>query len=144
MSGTDAQLAIAKERRKLLRETIMMGINRLVIDKGLVRSKVVFDIQSKSNVTKTDKAQDQKTRKTNTAYNYQSWWNKNNNFGITDENKKTSISISTNKGTQSDELKAQLTGEVEIQFKSDYFKLDNFASEVEDLGGGRSAEAAEE
>ena len=48
----DAQLAIAKERRKLLRETIMMGINRLVIDKGLVRSKVVFDIQSKSNVTK--------------------------------------------------------------------------------------------
>ena len=96
----DAQLAIAKERRKLLRETIMMGINRLVIDKGLVRSKVVFDIQSKSNVTKTDKAQDQKTRKTNTAYNYQSWWNKNNNFGITDENKKTSISISTNKGNR--------------------------------------------
>ena len=140
----DAQLAIAKERRKLLRETIMMGINRLVIDKGLVRSKVVFDIQSKSNVTKTDKAQDQKTRKTNTAYNYQSWWNKNNNFGGTNQNKETAISISTNKGTQSDELKAQLTGEVEIQFKSDYFKLDNFASEVEDLGGGRSAEVAEE
>ena len=140
----DAQLAIAKERRKLLRETIMMGINRLVIDKGLVRSKVVFDIQSKSNVTKTDQARNTKTRNRNSTYNYQSWWNKNNNSNSTNQNKETAISISTNKGTQSDELKAQLTGEVEIQFKSDYFKLDNFASEVEDLGGGRSAEAAEE
>jgi hypothetical protein len=140
----DAQLAIAKERRKLLRETIMMGINRLVIDKGLVKSKVVFDIQSKSNVTKTDQARNTKTRNRNRDFNYQSYWNKNTTYSSTDQTKETSISISTNKGTQSDELKAQLTGEVEIQFKSDYFKLDNFASEVEDLGGGRSAEAAEE
>ena len=60
------------------------------------------------------------------------------------QKKSTTISISSNKGTQSDELKAQLTGEVEIQFKSDYFKLDNFASELEDLGGGRSAEGSAE
>ena len=147
----DAQLAIAKERRKLLRETIMMGINRLVIDKGLVRTKVVFDIQSKSNVTKTDQAQDINTKNTNTvekkkSYNTRSWWRgaSASNEDITTDTKETSISISSNKGIQSDELKAQLTGEVEIQFKSDYFKLDNFASEVEDFGGGRSAEAAEE
>ena len=148
----DAQLAIAKERRKLLRETIMMGINRLVIDKGLVRSKVVFDIQSKSTVTKTDKATNSNTKNTNTVKNqrgYQRrwWWGgrtSTDNTNTTTDEKSTSISISSNKGTQSDELKAQLTGEVEIQFKSDYFKLDNFASEVEDLGGGRSAEAAEE
>ena len=148
----DAQLAIAKERRKLLRETIMMGINRLVIDKGLVRSKVVFDIQSKSTVTKQDKAQDINTKNTNTVKNqrgYQRrwWWGGKTNIdntNTTTDEKSTSISISSNKGTQSDELKAQLTGEVEIQFKSDYFKLDNFASELEDLGGGRSAEGSAE
>lgn len=143
----DAQLAIAKERRKLLRETIMMGINRLVIDKGLVRSKVVFDIQSKSTVTKTDKATNSNTMSENRVNNRKGirrWWLGISNTDTTTDTKETSISISSNKGTQSDELKAKLTGEVEIQFKSDYFKLDNFASEVEDLGGGRSAEAAEE
>jgi hypothetical protein len=143
----DAQLAIAKERRKLLRETIMMGINRLVIDKGVVKSKVIFDIQSSSNVEKIDRATDKSTTSVgSTVKSSKPFWappwvpdiSLETNFS------KSSISISTNKGTQSDELKAQLTGEVEIQFKSDYFKLDNFASELEDLGGGRSAEGSAE
>ena len=37
------------------------------------------------------------------------------------------MSVSSAKSVADDELKAKLSGEVEIVFKTDYFKLDNFA-----------------
>jgi hypothetical protein len=48
--------------------------------------------------------------------------------GHTRSDSKTQISISAAKSTATTSLEAKLAGEVEIIFKSDYFKLDNFAS----------------
>jgi hypothetical protein len=48
--------------------------------------------------------------------------------GHTRSDSKTQISISSAKSVATTSLEAKLTGEVEIIFKSDYFKLDNFAS----------------
>ncbi|MEM8808167.1 MAG: hypothetical protein AAGF01_19270, partial [Cyanobacteria bacterium P01_G01_bin.38] len=42
--------------------------------------------------------------------------------------KRSKISVSSAKSTASTDLAAQITGSVELVFKSDYFKLDNFAS----------------
>ena len=48
--------------------------------------------------------------------------------GKTTTKKRTQISVSSAKSTSTTDLSANITGSVEINFKSDYFKLDNFAS----------------
>ncbi|NJM59347.1 MAG: hypothetical protein HC849_02700 [Oscillatoriales cyanobacterium RU_3_3] len=49
---------------------------------------------------------------------------------------KTQVSIATSNTEMGSELSAEMEGFVEIQFKSDYFKLDNFR-EIFDLGAGQ-------
>jgi uncharacterized protein YukE len=39
----EATIALAKERRAMLRETILMGITRLVVEKGVVEASVLFE-----------------------------------------------------------------------------------------------------
>jgi len=125
----DAQIALAKERRAMLRETILMGVNRLVIEKGKVRAAVKFDIKAQSKTvtkdqaTKKDATTSQKVnRKGGGFYSFY----RNRTSDVTNK-RSTSISISSAAGQQSTAVSAALTGEVEINFKSDYFKLDNFA-----------------
>lgn len=126
---TDAQIAIAQERRALLRETILMGISRLVIERGTVKAGVEFKISSQSKVKKSDRA-DNRQKGASVHVDQKSsgflFWRRPKSNTTTKE-RKTSISISTAKGSQTDSLAAKVTGEVEIVFKSDYFKLDNFA-----------------
>jgi hypothetical protein len=52
----DAKIAMAKEQRALLRETILMGITRLVVEKGQVKASVLFDIKASEKINKADKA----------------------------------------------------------------------------------------
>ncbi len=52
----EAKIAMAKEQRALLRETILMGITRLVVEKGTVKASVLFDIKASERIDKKDKA----------------------------------------------------------------------------------------
>jgi len=47
--------------------------------------------------------------------------------GTTRSRRKTSISVSSVKSTSTTDLAAKVAGSVDLVFKSDYFKLDNFA-----------------
>ncbi|MEO0458072.1 MAG: hypothetical protein AAF152_16030, partial [Cyanobacteria bacterium P01_A01_bin.114] len=59
----DAKLALAQEQRALLRETILMGISRLVVERGTVKAAVVFDVKASEKITKSDRAADSSTTK---------------------------------------------------------------------------------
>ena len=48
--------AMAKEQRALLRETILMGVSRLVVEKGRVKASVLFDFKAEEKILKADKA----------------------------------------------------------------------------------------
>src|SRR5262245_49121944 len=52
----DATLQMAREQRAMLRETILMGITRLVVEKGNVKASVLFDIKAGEQIQKGDKA----------------------------------------------------------------------------------------
>lgn len=47
---------MAREQRAMLRETILMGITRLVVQKGNVKASVLFDIKASEEIQKGDKA----------------------------------------------------------------------------------------
>lgn len=128
----DAKLAMAQEHRSLLRETILMGISRLVVERGTVKAAVVFDVKASEKISKSDKASESSTTKSGgTSSRKSSWWNwwdGPSSSTSSDTTKTSKISVSSAKSTATTDLAAQITGSVEIVFKSDYFKLDNFAS----------------
>jgi hypothetical protein len=135
----DAKLALAKERRTMLRETILMGVSRLVVEKGIIRASVNFTIDSFQDTFNTDTA-DVKNHSFEDSFSDPGFLG--NLWGGTAKNtSKVSISTSNAKSESGTEtsLAADMSGFVEIQFKSDYFKLDNFR-ETFDLGQGQVAQ----
>jgi len=111
----------------MLREALLMGINRLVVEKGEVEASVMFQINSKSTVARGEKA---RLNRQLASKQYR--------MGIspipfaqlsrgTSERKETQISIASLNSTQNDELSAKMAGKVKIHFKTDYFKADKWA-----------------
>jgi hypothetical protein len=128
----DAKIAMAKEQRALLRETILMGVTRLVVEKGVVKAAVVFDVKASEKVQKQDKAAMKKAMSSGTSVTASGGLLGKifggPTAGYTSSHQESQISVSSAKSAASTDLAAKITGSVEIQFKSDYFKLDNFAT----------------
>lgn len=123
----DAKIAMAKEHRAALREIILMGVTRLIVDKGEVEAAVEFKIKATRDSRKAHK--DQNVNVTSLGASYGGglaslFGGPKGNFSMTN----TNIQVNTSSQTAQDELFAKLMGNVKIQFSSDYFKLDNFAN----------------
>ncbi|MBF6169175.1 hypothetical protein IU486_31225 [Streptomyces gardneri] len=128
----DATLAMAKEQRAMLREILLMGVTRLVVEKGVIRASVKFDFKATENIDRQDKAMVQDTRS----------WSKSRahsggffgeifggpQSGSTQSGRHAQLSVATTKSDTDTSVTANLQGFVEITFKSDYFRLDNFAA----------------
>ncbi len=124
----DAKIAMAKEQRALLRETILMGVTRLVVEKGVVKAAVVFDVKASERVDKQDKASLAKSHSSGWSFSAGGGLIGRMFGGYSNRSQETQISVSSAKSAATTDLAAKITGSVEIQFKSDYFKLDNFAT----------------
>lgn len=128
----EAKIAMAREQRALLRETILMGITRLVVEKGNVKAAVVFDIKASEKIDKADKAAMKEAISKSTSVSASGGLIGSifggPKAGHTTSERKTKISVSSAKSKSSTDLSAKITGSVDITFKSDYFKLDNFAT----------------
>lgn len=126
----DAKIKMAQEHRAALREIILMGITRLVVDKGEVEAEVNFEFKGTRNIEKKDKAMLQTSKSSGTSVSASGGLLGSifggPRAGHTSSTRQTQLSVSSTKSTASDELKAKLRGFVKIQFKTDYFKLDNF------------------
>ncbi|CBL45777.1 Conserved hypothetical protein [gamma proteobacterium HdN1] len=128
----DAKIQMAKEQRAMLRETILMGITRLVVEKGNVKASVLFDIKASEQVQKSDKAALQELKSSSNSISASGGLIGaifgGPKGGMTNSSRKSKISVSSAKSVANTELAAKVTGSVDITFKSDYFKLDNFAA----------------
>jgi len=128
----DAKIQMAKEQRAMLRETILMGITRLVVEKGNVKASVLFDIKSTEQIQKADKAALQELKSSSNSISASGGLLGaifgGPKGGHTSSKRKTKISVSSAKSVANTDLAAKVAGSVDITFKSDYFKLDNFAA----------------
>jgi hypothetical protein len=138
----DAKIKMAQEQRAILRETILMGVTRLVVERGTVKAGVIFDIKASEKIDLKDKAAKKDASSSSKSVTAGGGFIGKifggPNGGYTNSEQHSTISISSGKATNSTDLKAQVTGSVEIIFKSDYFKLDNF----KDMYGGIKSDAA--
>lgn len=127
----DAKIKMAQEHRAALREMILMGVTRLVVEKGDVEAEVNFEFKGKRTVDKADKAGVKTSKSSGTSMSASGGLIGSifggPRAGHTSSTRQTQFSVSTTKSHSEDELKAKLRGFVKLQFKTDYFKLDNFA-----------------
>lgn len=107
---------LAETRHQSLATMVMMGINRIVVEEGEINAKLIFSIEANEETTVT--FNDQKT--TN--------WGMAGTMGRNPFGASGIVVTTTNVNTQSDiNMRAELTGEVRVKFKSDYFPLERFA-----------------
>ena len=136
----DTKLAMARERRTLLRETLLMGISRLVVEKGTIKASVDFKIRAAEKTTTTQQADEniQGIKKTRAGFKVGGFmgFGPSTSYSRGTTRRTSQISIATSNSDTSTEAAASIKGSVEIQFKSDYFKLDNF-TQIFDLGKGQ-------
>jgi hypothetical protein len=142
----DAKIAMAKEHRALLRETILMGVSRLVVERGTVKASVIFDIQATEQVKKLDRAgtKDNSASSGGTQFSggFLGSILGSPSHGVQHSQSSSRITVASAQSQGDTKLAAKVTGSVEIVFKSDYFKLDNFAQMYADIKKESGAEAA--
>lgn len=123
-----AKIALAQQHRAALRDMMVAGITRLVVERGEIEAGVLFEFHAKRNVEKKDRAMMQ----TQKSKGYMGGGGFLGIVGIgggmRGSSQQTQLSVSSTKSTAQDELTAKLSGKVKIVFKTDYFKLDNFAT----------------
>jgi hypothetical protein len=129
----EAKIAMAREQRALLREVILMGVTRLVVEKGNVKASVIFDMKMQEKMHKSDMAALKDAVSSSTSISHGTGLlgkilGGSVDAGYTRSRQKTKISVSSTKSESSTDLAAKVAGSVDITFKSDYFKLDNFAT----------------
>jgi hypothetical protein len=123
----DAKIAMAKEHRAALREVLLMGVTRLVVEKGEIEAGVEFKITANRASQLTHRDENVNTISANASFDY---WGISGSVSANN----TNIQINTSNKDAKDELTAKLMGKVNIKFKTDYFKLDNFANMYADGG----------
>lgn len=126
-----AQLEMARMRQQQLATMVLLGINRIVVTDGLINAKVVFDVKASDTATRRARASlydQQDTAKQ--SHDGHGWFS--SSFDDTQEKHKTVVTSSVDDTSESKaSLKANLTGEVRVNFKSETFPLEKMASSVQ-------------
>jgi hypothetical protein len=126
-----AQLEMARVRQQQLATMVLLGINRIIVTDGLINAKVVFDMKASDTAERTNRASmydtAEKKRQTGSGGG---WFS--GDYDNTQEKHKTVVSSSTTDESESKaSIKANLTGEVRVNFKSETFPLERMASSGE-------------
>jgi hypothetical protein len=138
----EARLKLAKEMRFARREVMLAGQQRLVVDKGTIRAALLFNVRGTEAGQAKERDTDITQRGTEGGLKVgggllpgRGLFGGGIGGGTTKKN--TKITVSSRELVTNADLNAQISGFVEVNFKSDYFRLDNFA----DLFGDESTKA---
>jgi hypothetical protein len=126
-----ARRQLAQSRHSMLATMVMMGINRIVVTSGRIRAQMGFRIDAKDHGAAQTASQFDWQNETRARFGYGGGL-LGGLFGGPSgsvETRNTVTYVSSTKKDSSDDLDvhADLTGEVELKFKSDYFPMERFA-----------------
>jgi hypothetical protein len=132
---TAARLQMARSRQQLLASMVMLGINRIVVTDGSINAKVVFDIRAQDMAKREYSAsmhdrQAQRYREEMSA-SYGAWYSPFDmeaKFTGEQEHVATVGSAVDETSESKAEVKARLSGDVRVNFKSDYLPLERMAT----------------
>jgi hypothetical protein len=132
-----ARLQMARSRQQLLASMVLLGINRIVVTDGAINAKVVFDLKASDQAQREARASlyDAKSsmnRNVASASTSAGVWGARFSASTTNVNEQrhvTTVASSVDETSESKaEVKAKLTGEVRVNFKSDYLPMEKMAT----------------
>lgn len=133
---TAAKLELGRQRQQLLVTMVLLGINRIIVTDGRINAKVVFDMRADDSARRRARAQlkDEQTSRTDAGAAATTFgpWGGAGGYANSSQSHVATVESSVDDTSQARaEVKAQLTGEVQLRFKSDVFPLDKMV----DVGG---------
>ena len=128
-----ARLQMARMRQQMLSSMVLLGINRIVVTDGLINAKVMFDFRASDQAQRRARASlydSEMSRNTNVSGGgFAMPWGGAASVNENEQSHVTTVASSVDETSESKaELKAKLTGEVRVNFKSDYFPMEKLAS----------------
>jgi len=129
-----AQLAIARSRQQLLASMVMLGINRIVVTDGHINAKVVFDMRARDVAARQARASmyDREQQRTKAGFAAAAWFSPFSigGGGVSTESQHVATVRSAVDDTLESqaEVKARLSGDVRVNFKSDFLPMDRLAT----------------
>lgn len=128
-----ARLQMARMRQQMLSSMVLLGINRIVVTDGLINAKVMFDFRASDQAQRHARASlfdSDASRNTNVSGGgFVMPWGGAATVNTNEQSHITTVQSSVDETSESKaELKAKLTGEVRVNFKSDYFPMEKLAS----------------
>lgn len=132
---TAARLQMAKSRQQLLSSMVMLGINRIVVTDGSINAKVIFDMRAsdtaKRKYTASMHDRDSQTSTSSSHVGFSAWYSPVD-AGYSNTNSQehvATVGSALDETSESKaEVKAKLSGEVRVNFKSDYLPLEKMAT----------------
>jgi hypothetical protein len=130
-----ARLEMARSRQQLLASMVMLGINRIVVTDGSIRAKVIFDMRAADRVQRSYTAQMHDTEaqryKESMQTGFGAWYSPASaslSLEGQQEHVATVGSAVDESSESRAEVKANLSGEVRVNFNSDYLPLEKMAT----------------
>jgi hypothetical protein len=128
-----ARTQMARMRQQMLSSMVLLGINRIVVTDGLINAKVMFDFRASDQARRRARASlydSEESRNKNTSGGgFVMPWGGAASVNENEQSHVTTVQSSVDENSESKaELKAKLTGEVRVNFKSDYFQMEKLAS----------------
>jgi hypothetical protein len=128
-----ARLQMARMRQQMLSSMVLLGINRIVVTDGLINAKVMFDFRASDQAQRRARASlydsDRSSNKNVSGGGFAMPWGGAATVNVNEQSHVTTVQSSVDENSESKaELKAKLTGEVRVNFKSDYFPMEKLAS----------------
>ncbi|XXF81315.1 hypothetical protein P2318_16610 [Myxococcaceae bacterium GXIMD 01537] len=122
---TQAKLEMARSRQQSMALMVLLGINRIVVTNGRINAKVVFDMRASDMARRQAEAQlhDRAEQTAAAATGFALPWGGGGGFASTNHVATVSSSVDDTSESKA-QVKAQLAGDVRVNFKSDYFPLE--------------------
>jgi hypothetical protein len=121
---TAAKLEMARSRQQMLAMMVLLGINRIVVTNGQINAKVVFDMRASDDARRRHKAElsDREKEKMSS----QTGWLTNlvGGYDVSREHETTVGSSMDETSESKAQVKATLSGDVRLAFKSETFPLE--------------------
>lgn len=128
-----AKLQLARERQQLMATMVLLGINRIVVTNGQINAKVVFDMRADDSAKRRAEAEmhDEQKSATSAGAAAVGWspWGAAGGYAHSSQSHVATVSSAIDDTSESRaEVKAQLSGDVQLKFKSETFPLERMVS----------------
>lgn len=125
-----ARRRMAMDRQQLLATMVLMGINRLIVTDGKISASCLFELDLHDAIYEDTESAASFDKTTTTTEKKYGWW-----FIPTERKRSTSnfnvSTINTSSSESTRDLHAQLTGNVDINFRSETFPLEKMADMIQ-------------